>query len=266
MYWQKKWKQPDKDQKVKEEMLAIRKENPDYGYRRIYGELRNRNYLINRKKVQRLCQLLGIQVLGYKKKYRRYSSYKGVIGNLAPNRLNRRFSSSIAYQKITTDTTEMKYYEEDASGKLQIKKLYLDPYMDLFNLEIVSFQVTHQPNGPSMIEGLKEAIEKTDSCQFRRSFHSDRGWAYQMKEYQALLKKKGIFQSMLRKGNCYDNAPIENFFSVMKREMYYGKVYKSFEELKKSIERYIYYYNHERIKERFDYMSPVTYRKKKFAA
>lgn len=265
MYWQAKWQKANPDQELEDAILAIRQAHANYGYRRIHATLRRNNWLVNRKKVQRICQKLGIQVRSFGRKYRKYSSYRGVVGKISPNLLNRRFESSIPYQKITTDTTEVKYYEEDARGKLQIKKLYLDPFMDLYNLEIISFKVSHQPNGITMMEALREAIEASENCIYRRTFHSDRGWAYQMKEYQALLKENKIFQSMSRKGNCYDNAPMENFFSVMKQEMYYGKIYRSYQELEAAITNYIRYYNEERIKEKLLWMSPVEYRKKQAA-
>ena len=96
-----------------------------------------------------------------------------------------------------------------------------------------------------MLQGLEEAIKRTDTCPYRRTFHCDRGWGYQMTAYQAMLKKHLIFQSMSRKGNCYDNAPVENFFSVLKREIYDGYVYRSRQELVRSIERFIHYYNND---------------------
>lgn len=110
------------------------------------------------------------------RKSRKYNSYKGVIGRIAPNRINRRFETPIPRQKITTDTTEFKYYEEDGKGKLQIKKMYLDPFMDLYNLEIISFKISHQPDATTMPEALKEAIDASEGCKVRRTFHSDRGW------------------------------------------------------------------------------------------
>lgn len=265
MYWQAQWAKPDQDQKLKDEILAIREYHQNYGYRRIHVTLLKGGWKVNRKKVQRLCQILKIQVKNFGKKYRKYSSYKGVIGHIAPNRLKRRFKTSIPRQKITTDTTEFKYYEDDPSGKPQIKKLYLDPFMDLYNLEIISFKISHQPNKLSMLKALKEAIEASEECSYRRTFHSDRGWAYQMKEYQDLLKEHKIFQSMSRKGNCFDNAPIENFFAVMKQEMYYGKIYRSYEELQRAIIDYIRYYNEDRIKEKLNWLSPVDYLKQKVA-
>ena len=261
MYWQAQWKKPDPNQKLKEAMLGVRKNHPNYGYRRIHATLVKEGWKVNRKKVQRLCQLLGLQVKSFGRKYRKYNSYKGLVGRIAPNRIHRRFESIVPRQKITTDTTEFKYYKADTGGKMQIKKLYLDPFMDLYNLEIISFKISHQPNRVTMLEALKAAIEASEDCPYRRTFHSDRGWGYQMKEYQALLKEHKIFQSMSRKGNCYDNAPIENFFGVMKQEMYYGKVYRSYRELESAITSYIRYYNEERIKEKLNWRSPVEYRK-----
>ncbi|MGM0183502.1 transposase [Enterococcus sp. AZ150] len=82
------------------------------------------------------------------------------------------------------------------------------------------------------MDALKEVIDVTQDCPFRRTFHSDQGWTYQMKVYRHELKEHNIFQSMSRKGNCLDNSLMENFFSVLKQEIYYGKAYHSFGELK----------------------------------
>lgn len=138
--------------------------------------------------------------------------------------------------------------------------------MDLYNLEIISFKVSPQPNKITMMEGLTEAIENTKDCQYRRTFHSDRGWSYQMKEYQGQLRANKIFQSMSRKGNCNDSAPIENFFGNLKGEIYHVQIYKSYKELEKAIREYIEYYNTKRIKEKLNWLSPVEYREKKLAA
>lgn len=261
MYWQAKWDQPDPDKDLKDAMLDIRREHKNYGYRRVHAELKRNCFEVNRKKVHRIYKALELQVKSFGRKYRKLNTYKGVVGRICPNLIKRRFKTSVEYQKIATDTTEFKYYETDNNGKLQVKKVFLDPFMDLFNLEIISFKVTSQPNGISMIDALKEAIEKTKDCKYRRTFHSDRGWAYQMPAYQSLLKENKILQSMSRKGNCYDNAPIENFFSIMKQEMYNGKIYRSYKELETAIEEYIKYYNEKRIKEKLNWLSPVEYRK-----
>lgn len=99
-----------------------------------------------------------------------------------------------------------------------------------------------------------------NGCPYRRTFHSDQGWAYQMNKYTKTLKENKIFQSMSRKGTCLDNSIMENFFGIMKQEMYYGKTYRSFTELELEIKEYIHYYNNERIKEKLNWNSPVNYR------
>ena len=149
---------------------------------------------------------------------------------------------------------------------MHIKKLYLDPFMDLYNREIISCSISQRPSAVGIMQALNKAIEITTNCKYRRIFHSDQGWAYQMKAYTHTLKENKIFQSMSRKGNCHDNSVMENFFGIMKQEMYYGEVYYSYEELKRAIESYIKYYNERRIKEKLGWMSPVEYRRTLLAA
>lgn len=260
MYWQKRFDRKNPDEALEKEIKAIRKNNPNYGYRRILAALRQAGQRINKKKVQRIVKKLGLQVTSFTRKSRKYNSYKGKVGKTAPNRLHRRFKTSVCHQKITTDTTEFKYYEADHKGRVIIKKCYLDPFMDLFNGEIISYRIGKRPSAQNVMDALSEAIAKTSDCPFRRTFHSDQGWAYQMKAYRRELKKHKIFQSMSRKGNCHDNAVMENFFGLLKQEIYYGHTYYSYEELKTAIDKYIKYYNERRIKERLDWMSPVQYR------
>jgi len=266
MYWQKRFERENPDLELETLILEIHKQNKDYGYRRIQGQLRKRKMTVNKKKVQRIVQKLGIQVTSFTRKSRKYSSYKGRIGKVAPNRLHRRFNTNVVHQKITTDTSEFKYYEIDDKGRMLIKKLYLDPFMDLCNREIISYGISQSPSAENIMKALNEAIDITSDCQYRRTFHSDQGWAYQMKAYSNTLKSNRIYQSMSRKGNCYDNSVMENFFGIMKQEMYYGVVYHSYDELKSAIEKYIKYYNEQRIKQNLGWMSPVEYRLNLLAA
>ncbi|CAI3539667.1 transposase [Clostridium neonatale] len=122
MYWQKRCNRENPNKELEEKILEIRSTNKDWGYRRIYGELRKRGILINKKKVQRIMQKLNLQVTFFTRKSRKYSSYKGKVGKVAPNRIHRRFDAKIPHQKITTDTTEFKYYEVDDKGRMIIKK------------------------------------------------------------------------------------------------------------------------------------------------
>ena len=260
MYWQQRFERKDPDKELETKILEMRSQHKDFGYRRIYGELRKQGILVNKKKVQRLIQKLGIQVTSFTRKSRKYNSYKGKVGAIAPNRIHRRFNTNIPHQKITTDTSEFKYYVVDEKGRTIIKKLYLDPFMDLYNREILSYGISQSPSASNIMGALNEAISITADCKYRRTFHSDQGWAYQMKSYIHELKSHKIFQSMSRKANCHDNSVMENFFGLMKQEMYYGHVYRSYEELKLAIEQYIKYYNEQRIKQLLGWMSPVEYR------
>lgn len=266
MYWQKRFDKINPDHEIEQKILEIRKNNKDYGYRRICGELRNQGFIVNKKKVQRLVQKLNLQVTSFTRKSRKYDSYKGKVGMVAPNRINRRFKTNIPHQKIATDTSEFKYYEIDNKGHMTTHKLYLDPFMDMCNSEILSYGIDKHPSAINVMNALETAIEVTSDCSYRRTFHSDQGWAYQMKVYTKRLKEERIFQSMSRKGNCHDNSVMENFFGLLKQEIYYGVVYYSYEELKSEIERYISYYNEKRIKQKLGWLSPVQYRLSLLAA
>jgi transposase InsO family protein len=136
----------------------------------------------------------------------------------------------------------------------------------MYNSEIISYGVSRRPSAENIMNALNEAIENTNDCMYRRTFHSDQGWAYQMKAYSHKLRENRIFQSMSRRGNCHDNSVMENFFGIMKQEMYYGVVYYSYEELKDGIDKYIKYYTEKRIKEKLGWMSPVEYRLNHLAA
>lgn len=261
MYWQKRFDRPDKNQDLIDKILEIRKEHKDFGYRRIHQMLLKQGCVVNIKCVHRLTKMLNLQVTSFTRKSRKYSSYKGNVGKIAPNRIHRRFNTNIQHQKITTDTTEFKYYEIDNKGHMTIKKLYLDPFMDMYNSEIISYSISKQPTAASVMSALKTALKVTSDCKYRRTFHSDRGWAYQMKAYVRELKENHVFQSMSRKGNCYDNSLMENFFGILKQEMYYGNTFYSFDELKNAIEKYIVYYNEQRIKCSLNWMSPKEYTK-----
>src|SRR5699024_903504 len=116
------------------------------------------------------------------------------------------------------------------------------------------------PNAKAILDALDETIKLTNNGSYRTTIHTDQGWGYQMKAFVKKLEDNNIFQSMSRRGNCLDNSPMENFFGLMKQEMYYGQVYYSFKELKQAITEYIFYYNNERIKAKLPGMSPVEYR------
>ncbi|MEM8522937.1 IS3 family transposase [Flavobacterium sp. PL12] len=247
-YHQKQFDLPDKYKKIKELIKTIYHQHKGrYGYRRITDELQNRAIIINHKTVLRLMKLLGLKSIIRVKKYK---SYKGENGKIAPNLLERKFKATAPNQKWATDITEF-----NVSGN----KLYLSPIIDLFNQEIISYELTERPVFNQIVMMLNKAFKKIPN-NTNLMLHSDQGWQYQMKRYQYLLKEKGIIQSMSRKGNCLDNAIIENFFGTLKSEMFYTQKFKSIKQLKIEIDKYIIYYNNERIKSNLNKMSPIKYR------
>jgi len=247
-YYQKQNKIPDKYKAIKEGINSIYKHHKGrYGYRRITDELQKKGVVINHKTVLRLMKLLGLKSVIRVKKYK---SYKGEQGKIAPNVLDRNFKASAPNQRWATDITEF-----NVSGK----KLYLSPIIDLFNQEIISYELSERPVFNQVVMMLKKAFKKIPETT-NLMLHSDQGWQYQMKQYQYLLKEKGIIQSMSRKGNCLDNAIIENFFGTLKSELFYIQKFSSLEQLKQEIINYINYYNNERIKSNLNKMSPIQYR------
>lgn len=168
---------------------SLRVIHKNFGYRRIFGELRKQGHLINKKHVQRIMQKLSLQVTSFTRKSRQYKSYKGKVGKVAPNQLRRRFDTQIPHQKVTTDTTEFKDYEVDSKGRMIIKKLYLDPFMDLFNREILGYGISPTPSAKNIMDALETVVEITSDCPYRRTFHSDQGWGYRMKAYVQTLQK-----------------------------------------------------------------------------
>ncbi len=247
-YYQKRGLLKDKYEALKVHIKAIYDRHLGrFGYRRITMALRNIGFIINYKTVLRLMKALGIKSLIRIKKYK---SYKGEQGKIAPNVLERNFKANQPNQKWATDITEF-----NVLGK----KLYLSPIIDLFNQEIISYELSENPNFNQVVMMLKKAFCKTKTSK-NILLHSDQGWQYQMKQYQHLLKQNGIIQSMSRKGNCLDNAIIENFFGILKSKLFYLKKYKSIQELKEEINEYIYYYNNDRLKLNLNGMSPIQYR------
>ena len=247
-YHLKRMQKADKYAQEKTEIAAIYHENKGrYGYRRITMVLRSRGFLLNHKTVQRLIRELGLVCRVRIKKYR---SYKGEVGRIAPNLLNRNFHAEQPNQKWVTDVTEFNLFGQ---------KLYLSPILDLHNGYLVSYTISQRPVLSMVTTMLEKAFETlpdgTDLI-----LHSDQGWQYQHKQYQQMLKCKGIQQSMSRKGNCLDNAVMENFFGLLKSELLYLRDFSSLEEFQIELDKYIDYYNNKRIKNKRKGLSPVQYR------
>ena len=139
---------------------------------------------------------------------KKYKSYKGTVGKIADNILDRNFKADAPNEKWVTDITEFKLFGE---------KLYLSPVLDLFNGEIITYTIGSRPTYSLVSEMLEKALERLPK-EHQLLMHSDQGWHYQMKPYRHALKAKGVLQSMSRKGNCHDNSVMENFFGILKSE------------------------------------------------
>ena len=189
-----------------------------------------------------------------KQRKNKYKSYKGEVGRIAPNIINRDFVANAPLQKLTTDVTEFAVCDE---------KVYLSPILDMYNNEIVSYSISTSPNFNQTREMLDGLINKLPTNS-KPILHSDQGWQYQMKEYQRILKENNITQSMSRKGNCLDNSVMENFFGILKTEMFFGEKFESVNTFIDKLKEYIYYYNNERIILKLK-MSPVKYRTQNIA-
>lgn len=215
-------------------------------------ELRNNGFVANHKKVRRLMLLNNI--VCKTRKYKKYNSYKGNIGRVAPNLINRDFSATRPNQKWGTDVSEFHI----AAGKL-----YLSPIIDFYNGEVISLAISRSQGYESIIKMLNGAFEKYENLE-NLVLHSDQGWQYQMEHYQKELRKRNITQSMSRKGNCLDNSKTENFFAIIKNEMFYGREheFKTLEDLENAILDYVDYYNNKRIKLNLKGLSPIQYRHK----
>ena len=218
-----------------------------YGYRRVHLALSRLQCYLNPKTVQRLMGQLGLKSTVRPKRYR---SYKGAVGKVAPNTLSRGFVANQPNQKWVTDVTEF---------NIKGDKVYLSPILDLYNQEIISYEIADRPQISMVMQMLKGAFNRLRS-EDKPLLHSDQGWQYQMAMYQQALKEKGVAQSMSRKGNCLDNAVMENWFGIMKTEFFYRKKFASVEAFKAELKDYIHYYNHDRIKEKLKGLSPVQYR------
>ena len=244
----------ERNQEILEEIKSVFVENKRrYGVRRVHRELINRGYQVNHKRVQRLMHEAG---LAGKRPKEKYHSYKGEVGKIAPNLLNRDFRAEKPNQKWVTDVTEFSLFGE---------KLYLSPILDLHSSDLVSYTISDRPVLSMVTTMLDEAFAKIPDGT-NLILYSDQGWQYQHKQYQRMLREKGIRQSMSRKGNCLDNAVIENFFGLLKSELLYLQEFQSMEHFKQELVAYLDYYNNRRIKAKLKGLPPAIHRQQALSA
>ncbi|XWL03708.1 IS3 family transposase [Macrococcoides goetzii] len=236
--------------KMIKEIIAIHKNR--IGYRTVTDELRDLGFIVNHKKVLRIMRENNLLCIKFKHRNRTYKSYKGKVGKTAKNKLNRRFVTDRPYQKLLTDVTQFNIKNGN--------KLYLSTIFDVCTKEIISYSVSKRPTLEFVMDSLSKAINVIPDLPYRTTIHSDQGWQYQHKTWVQTLKKNRIFQSMSRKGNCLDNSPMENFFGILKQEMFYGESFDSYDELEEEINDYMEYYNFVRKKRKLKSKTPVEYR------
>jgi putative transposase len=248
-YHQARIQAPDPKEKLKAAVTEIFTRNHGrYGHRRIHAELSKQGWVTAKKTVLKLMRALGLACKVRRKK--RYNSYQGEQGRIAPNLLNRQFKADAPNQKWVTDVTEFSVGD---------RKLYLSPVMDLFDRQIISHSISTSPNLALTNSSLQQALACLQHGQ-QPLVHSDQGFQYQHISWRILLEGAGAVQSMSRKGNCYDNAVMENFFGHLKEELFHPVRFISTEALAAQLNDYIHWYNTERISTNLEGLSPVQYR------
>lgn len=232
---------PDPDEAAKAAVSEVyHRHKGRYGQRRIAAVLS-----WNKKKVQRIMGLLGLKAKIRRKKGHRPQA----MGEISENILKREFSASKPNQKWLSDVTEFKCSDG---------KLYLSPILDVYNHEITAYSLSRKADSRMVDEMLEKAFGRLKDE--KPLLHTDQGVLYRTHAYRAKLAERGIVQSMSRKGNCWDNAPMESFFGTLKVESFYREGALSVAELMSVIDDYIHYYNHERISLNLKKLSPVAYR------
>lgn len=227
-----------------------------YGHRRVHLELVKAGWQVAKKTVLKLMRRLGL-VCRVRRK-RRYVSYQGETGQVAANLLDRGFTADAPNQKWVTDVTEFRIGDD---------KVYLSPVMDLFDRQIIAYSLGTSPNLQLTNNSLRSALATLDDGAAAAPLvHSDQGFQYQHISWRHLLAEAGATQSMSRKGNCYDNAVIENFFGHLKEEAFNHVRYLNLDALTTALHEYIHWYNHDRISTRLEGLSPVQYRTQTLAA
>ena len=204
-----------------------------YGYRRVQIWLERNGIHRNPKTVLRVMQKYGLLSAIRRKKYRKYGEYL----HRYPNLLNRDFSATKPNQKWVTDIS----YISTKQGFL-----YLSVIRDLYDNSIVAYKTGTEQNINLVLSTIR-AAKKKEKVTAELQLHSDQGFQYTSQGYFKLTQSYGITPSMSRRGNPYDNALAENFFSILKTECIHRVKLQTFAEARQLIDEYMFFYNHQRI-------------------
>lgn len=225
---------PSKDLPLAEKIMECQSKcGKTYGYRRVHIWLERQGIHHNPKTILRVMQKYNLLSVVRRKKYHYYSGYTHKYANL----LNRDFNAERPNQKWVTDIS----YIHTKQGVL-----YLSIIRDLYDNSIVSYRTSTTQTVNLVLNTIKEA-KKKEKVTADLQLHSDQGFQYASNEYFNLTKSYGIIPSMSRRGNPYDNALAENFFSILKTECIYRIKLKTYDEARLIIDQYIDFYNNERI-------------------
>lgn len=246
---------PDPQAELKAAVTSIfEKSHARYGHRRVHIELVKKGWTVAKKTVLKLMRLLRLVCKVRRKK--RYNSYQGEQGIVAPNLLKRQFEADAPNEKWVTDVTEFSVGD---------RKLYLSPVMDLFDRQIISYAIGISPNLELTNSSLRGALAALEDGQ-KPLVHSDQGFQYQHPSWRKLLQDAGAIQSMSRRANCYDNAVMENFFGHLKEELFHRVQFLNTDALASDLHEYVHWYNTERISIKLNGLSPTQYRTQALAA
>ena len=243
----KRMEQPDRDLPLAEQIRACQSEvKQTYGYRRIQIWLDQQGIHRNPKTVLRVMQKFNLLSVVRRKKYQHY----GDCLHRYPNLLNRDFHADRPNQKWVTDIS----YIKTGQGFL-----YLSVIRDLYDNSIVAYKTGTEQNIHLVLSTIREARRK-ENVTAELQLHSDQGFQYTSQAYFRLTQSYGITPSMSRRGNPYDNALAENFFSILKTECIYRAKPRTYEEARLLIGEYIYFYNYQRIQLKTK-LTPMEYRR-----
>lgn len=227
------------------------KSDETYGYRRICHLANESGFKCSPNTVLKLMGDLNLHVTVYSKHDDKYNSYEGNNGLQSDNVLQQKFDAIQPYTVLHTDITQVRL-RDNRWG-------YISAVLDEASREVLSVVVTASPDKKQINQMLDQLKDRLPQGSYP-IMHSDQGWQYQQADYHWRLKEMGIIQSMSRKGNCHDNAPIENFFSILKRERLDRYPPHTLHELRETVSSYVEWYNHERISLTRDGIPPVLYR------
>jgi putative transposase len=251
-----KWLHHEKtEEELENEQLSIWIKEYDEKYKHTLGYRRMRNYInrdknrnYNKRRIQPIMHLLGItSIIRKQRKPYRHSTAE----TTADNTLHRKFQAKKPIKKRVTDVTEFKI-------PMCSQKLYLSAILDLYDRSVVSYVLSNRNDNKMVFDTYDLALKGNPDA--TPLFHSDRGYQYTNRVFQAKLKEQGMVQSMSRVGCCIDTGPAEGFWGIIKSEMYYIKEFHNEEELRQAIGEFMYYYNNGRYQERFDNLAPMEVR------